>query len=122
MHRAPFRALLLRLRQLHPQPAVPRPHRRELAVPAVDQRPLVLDLAKFQQLRRQRGLPDLVRLRLAVRASYRRLGLAFRLGDGLRRLRLRLGLRLGQFVPRASASWTVQNDGLAQQETVANPN
>src|SRR5216683_3563773 len=42
--------LLLHLRQLHQQTAATRLDRRQLSVPALDQRLLVLDLAQLQQL------------------------------------------------------------------------
>src|SRR5271170_4661358 len=88
---------LLHLRQFHKQATVPGLNRRKLSVPAFDQSFLVLDLSQLQKLRSQRGLTNLVRLRLTVGSSHS--GLRFAIGFGNSLCRLCLGLR--QFVARA---------------------
>jgi hypothetical protein len=62
---------LLRFRKLQDHPAaLPSLHRRQLTVPFFDQRAAVFDPPQFQQLRRQRILPDAVGIRFSLRAGH----------------------------------------------------
>src|SRR5580692_12717795 len=81
---------LLWLRELQDHPvALSRLYRRQLAVPLINQRATVFDTAQFQELRRQRILPNAVGVGLALRPSHQRLGLPFGLRDFLSGFRLR---------------------------------
>lgn len=88
---------LLGLGQFHEESSVAGLDGGKLTVPAVDERLLVLDLAKFEQLRRQRGLPDTVGFGFAVGAGDGGFGLSICRGDGFGGL----GLGLGEFVAGA---------------------
>ena len=57
--------------------------RGKLAVPFVDQNPIVFDTAKFEELRGQGILPDAVGIGFTLRASDQRFGVAFGFGNFL---------------------------------------
>jgi len=67
-----------------------------LPIPLFNQRPLILQLAQLQHLRRQRSQPYPVGLRFTFGTIDRRLRIAFRLGNFF----CRFGLRRSQLIPR----------------------
>ena len=83
--------------QFHQHAARAGLHARQLAVPAIDQRLLVLDLSQFKKLRRQRTLTDAVGFGFALRAR----DCGFRVAFGRGNLFRGLGLRLRKLVAGA---------------------
>jgi len=82
--------LAIYLGQFHQHAAATGLHAGQLAVPAIDQRFLVLDLSELEKLRRQRILADAVGFGFTLRACDRGFGVAFCCGDLLGGLGLRL--------------------------------